>query len=103
MARVLVVDDEKSIRITLREFLSNEGHEVQMAEDAREAVNLLHADDFDVVVSDIILPRVNGVELLRTIREAAPHVQVIMMTGEPTVETVSSTCSSVPLEVFNFP
>ncbi len=89
MAKVLVVDDEKSIRITLREFLRNEGHEVHTAEDANKAIIMLDSEDFDVVVTDIILPRVTGVKLMETIRSASPDVQVIMITGEPTVDTAS--------------
>ena len=88
-AKVLVVDDEKAIRITFREFLDKAGYDVSVAEDADGALGLLKAESFDVVVSDIILPRMNGIALLRAIREAAPHVQVIMMTGDPTVETAS--------------
>jgi len=89
MTKVLVVDDEKSIRVTLREFLSKEGYDVETAEDAQVAKEALAKGGFDVVVTDIILPRVTGVELLQTIRAAAPHVQVIMMTGEPTVDTAT--------------
>jgi CheY-like chemotaxis protein len=69
MARVLVVDDEKSIRLTLKEFLDEGGYEVEMAEDADVASQLLEDGAFDVVVSDIILPRVNGVQLLQKIRK----------------------------------
>lgn len=87
MARVLVVDDEKSIRLTLGQFLRQEGHEVELAEDADTAMALCRSNDFDLVVTDIILPRISGVELLRWIHEAAPDIPVIMMTGEPTVET----------------
>ncbi len=89
MAHVLVVEDEKSIRITIREFLVEDGHEVQIAEDAIEAKTLLKTEDFDLVVTDIIMPRISGMELLKTIREISPHVQVILITGEPTVETAS--------------
>ena len=89
MARILVVDDEHSIRVSLREFLRDAGHEVDTAEQAGEAMEMLEAEDFDVVVSDIILPRITGVSLLKTIKETSPHVQVILMTGEPTVETAS--------------
>jgi len=60
-----------------------------VAEDADKARHLLQSREFDVVVSDIILPKVTGVELLRSIRGAAPNVQVIMMTGEPTLETAA--------------
>ncbi len=89
MAKVLVVDDEKSIRISLREFLRNDGHEVWIAEDADRAMALFDTEDFDVVVTDIIMPRITGVSLLKAIKEKSPHVQVILMTGEPTVETAS--------------
>jgi len=88
-ARVLVVDDEKSIRTTLREFLSDAGYEVFMAEDADAALGLLKAQSLDIVVTDIILPRVNGVELLHRIHDADPRVEVIMMTGEPTLDTAT--------------
>lgn len=87
MARILIVDDEKSIRITLRAFLDAEGHDVDVAGDVAAALELLERDKFDVVVSDIILPRVTGVSLLKQLRESTPDVQVIMMTGEPTLET----------------
>jgi signal transduction histidine kinase len=87
MARILIVDDERSIRTTLSAFLQDEGYEVEVAEDVGRAQELLSLADYDVVVSDIILPRVTGVALLKQIRKTAPDVQVIMMTGEPTVET----------------
>jgi CheY-like chemotaxis protein len=62
MGIILVVDDEKSIRITFREFLMGDGHEVEVAATADEAVPLLKARDFDVVITDIIMPRVTGVD-----------------------------------------
>jgi len=89
MAKIMIVDDEKGIRRTLSEFLRLDGHEVVEAEDADIAMRLLQDHQLDVVVTDIILPRVTGVELLRRIHEQAPQIQVIMMTGEPTVETAS--------------
>lgn len=89
MATILIVDDEKSIRRTLSEFLRADGHEVAEAEHAEAALQLLRERHFDLVVTDIILPRVSGVELLRRIRAAAPDILVVMMTGEPTVETAS--------------
>jgi signal transduction histidine kinase/DNA-binding response OmpR family regulator len=89
MARILIVDDEKSIRRTLSEFLRADGHEVGEAENAEVALQLLRERPFDLVVTDIILPRVSGVELLRSIRAAVPDILVVMMTGEPTVETAS--------------
>jgi PAS domain S-box-containing protein len=90
MAHVLVVDDEKGIRITLQAFLERDGHEVKIAEDSASALDLLRENEFDVVVSDIVLPKMTGVELLESIRKLSEHVQVILITGEPTLETASS-------------
>lgn len=90
MSRILIVDDEKSIRRTLRAILRDQGYEVETAEDADHARALLANGEWDVVVTDIVLPGVSGVDLLKAIRAAAPpDVQVIMMTGEPTVETAA--------------
>lgn len=89
MGKILVVDDEESIRITLSAFLTKDKHDVQVAEDVDNAIELFGKTDFDVVVSDIILPGMTGVDLLKAIRKISPYVQVIMMTGRPTVETAS--------------
>jgi PAS domain S-box-containing protein len=89
MGKILVVDDEEIIRITLSGFLTKDNHDVQVAEDADQAIELFAKTDFDVVVSDIILPRMTGVDLLKAIRKISPYVQVIMMTGMPTIETAS--------------
>jgi putative two-component system response regulator len=89
MARILIVDDEENIRQMLGQFLLGDAHEVIEAQDADTALNCLNETLIDVVVADIILPRVTGVELLRRIHATAPHVQVVMMTGEPTVESAS--------------
>ncbi|NQU40249.1 MAG: EAL domain-containing protein [Lentisphaerae bacterium] len=94
MSRILIVDDEKNIRVPLRSFLLDEGYTVEIAEDATQAQALLTNGAWDVVVSDIVLPGVSGVELLKAIRAAAPDVQVIMMTGEPTAETAAEVVRS---------
>lgn len=94
MANVLVVDDEQSIRISLREFLKDANYDVSVAEDADEAMNMLGAEDFDVVLADIILPRISGVNLLKAIKKISPLVQVILMTGEPSVETATEAVRS---------
>jgi DNA-binding NtrC family response regulator len=99
MAKVLIVDDEKSIRATLAEFVREDGHEVRTAESAVEALRLAEADLPDVVVTDIILPRMSGVELLGRIHERFPDIQVIVITGEPTVETAAE---AVRLGAFDY-
>lgn len=89
MGNILVVDDERSIRMTVKAFLEDDGHCVEIAEEAESAMAVLQNRQIDVVLTDIILPKVSGVDLLRQIRETAPRVQVIMMTGEPTMETAA--------------
>ncbi len=91
MARILVVDDEESIRETLGIFLRKAGYEVELAEHVPAAQQWLKDGAFDVVVTDIIMPRLTGVELLEMIRQQWPRVKVILMTGQPTMETAAAT------------
>ncbi len=79
-----------ALRITLKAFLERDGHTVETAEDAESAMAIFRSRPIDVVLTDIILPQVSGVDLLRRVREISPQVQVIMMTGEPTLETASA-------------
>ena len=89
MKNILIVDDEKSIRLSIQALLTAADYTVAVAADSREALQLLDDLSVDVVVSDIVLPEVGGIELLKAIRKAAPFAQVIMMTGEPTVDTAA--------------
>ena len=89
MGSILVVDDERSIRITVKAFLEDDGHSVETAEDAQSAMVILEGRPTDVVLTDIVLPRMSGIDLLKRVREASPDVLVIMMTGEPTLETAA--------------
>jgi len=89
MKKVLVVDDEKSIRLTLSEFLKKEGYETDTAEDVDIASSMIKRNGYDVIVSDIIMPRISGIQILKIVREYSQGTQVIMMTGEPTIETAT--------------
>lgn len=89
MASVLIVEDEDVLRITFEEFLRDDGHEVRAAADYDTAIDLLTDAPADVVVTDIILSGRTGVDLLRTIRERGINSPVIMITGEPNVETAA--------------
>jgi eukaryotic-like serine/threonine-protein kinase len=87
VARVLVVDDEEGIRQVLSAFLLGGGHEVQTAGSVDDALGRLAHEDFDVVVSDILMPQRTGLELLRLIRDLTPQAKVILVTGKPSYET----------------
>jgi len=94
MIKVLVVDDEKSMRVTLCEFLKNEGFEAESASDAQIAWQMIQESEFDVVVTDIIMPKMSGIDLLSNIRKKSQTLQVIIMTGEPTVDTAITAVQS---------
>ena len=87
MSNVLIVDDENSVRLTLKHYLEQDEHEVHVAESVDSAFALMGEHAFDVIVTDIIMPHLSGVDLLDRISRIAPDIQVIMITGEPTIET----------------
>lgn len=89
MAKVLIVDDEQGLRNSLGRFVKHEGHDVFTAEDVGKALEIITSNEIDVVVSDIIMPKVSGVDLLKTLATDYPHVKVILITGEPTLNTAS--------------
>ncbi|HEY3233200.1 MAG TPA: response regulator, partial [Polyangiaceae bacterium] len=85
--RVLVVDDEKLIRDILAEFLSLEGYVVETAEDGSTAMRELQRASFDMIISDLKMPRMGGLELLREVSRVHPDTLTVIMTGFGTVET----------------
>ncbi len=85
--RILVVDDEQVIRDILGDFLSMEGFEVHTAEDGSQALVELSRRHYDLVLTDLKMPNVGGLELLAAIQKHAPSVVTILMTGFGTVET----------------
>src|SRR5215204_3328419 len=88
MAKLLVVDDEKNLRLVVQKELSRQGHEVETAADGEEAWEAIESKDFDVVLCDINMPRLDGIGLLRRVREKCQTPpEVIMLTGQATVET----------------
>lgn len=85
--RVLVVDDEPALLRAIARNLESAGHTVEKANNGREAVALLADRSFDVIVTDIAMPDMNGIQLLCAARERDLDVPVVLMTGAPTVET----------------
>ena len=94
MKKILVVDDEKSIRVTFSKFLSNYGYNVKDAENVEIALKIINTFEPDVVITDIIMPRFSGMKLLQKIKEINPEMPVIIMTGEPSVDTASEAVRS---------
>jgi len=87
MPKILIVDDEELIRETLADILVHEGYQVEEASDGFQAVNLIKKNRFDLVLCDIKMPKVDGMEVLEKSMELAPDVPVIMISGHGTVET----------------
>ncbi len=85
-ARILVVDDERSLREFLEIFFRREGFAVTTAASVDEAMVAVTADEFDVVISDVQMAGASGLELLRSVKEAAPETVVIMITAFATTE-----------------
>jgi two-component system response regulator PilR (NtrC family) len=87
MANLLIVDDEQGMRQLLSLVFGRAGHQVRAAENGRRAVEMLRERGADLIVSDVRMPDMGGIELLRAARELSPDVAVVMMTAFATVET----------------
>ena len=87
MAHILVIDDERSIRNSLKDVLEYEKHNVDVAEDGIEGLALFEKGTFDLVLCDIKMPKMDGLELLQKIFEITSDVQVIMISGHGNIET----------------
>ena len=85
--RILVVDDEPGVREMLRDFLEMNDFKCAMAEDGNSAVSNVRKSDFDLVIMDIRMPGLSGIEALRVIKDIEPHQQVIMVTAVAEVDT----------------
>lgn len=84
---ILVVDDEPSIRRTLREIFEYEGFRVEEAVDGEDALSRLRAARYDVVMLDVNMPKRNGLEVLATARDEMPETPVVMLSGHGAIET----------------
>lgn len=83
--RILIIDDEKVIREGVERALSKRGYEIAKAEDGNRGLELLKEQDFDIVLTDLMMPGLDGFAVLDWIRQNQPHVQVIVITGFATV------------------
>jgi two-component system nitrogen regulation response regulator NtrX len=87
MAKILVVDDEENIRKTLKEILEDESHEVLLAEDGDAGFKRFSEEKPDVVLLDIKMPKRDGLEVLKEIKESKADCEVIMISGHGTIES----------------
>ena len=90
MTKILVVDDDQGMREFLEIMLSREGHGVVTVESAEKAMNLCKKDKFDLVITDLKMPKVDGIEFLKRIKDLDPDMTVILITAFASAETALS-------------
>ena len=83
VARILVIDDEQSVRASLQQALTTAGHTVILAANGLEGVNLQRKEPADLVITDLFMPEQDGVETMMQLRKFAPNVGVIAISGNP--------------------
>ncbi len=89
MAKILIIDDEESIRFTLEEFFSDEGYEIATAEYFDEALKIIDVSDFDLILADINLKGKSGIDILEKVKIRKLNCPVVMITAAPDFDTVS--------------
>lgn len=99
MSKILIIDDERGIRNTLKEILADEGHEVEVAENGKQGLEMAQAKAYDLIFSDIKMPEMDGMEVLKALKEPTPdpslkggeaesiETPIVMITGHGDVET----------------
>ena len=99
MAIILVVDDDRPIRSTLKEILEFEKFKVDDAEDGQMAISKVEKNDYDLILCDIKMPKMDGIEVLQKIQELKPHIPVVMISGHGDIETA---VGAIKLGAFDF-
>jgi DNA-binding NtrC family response regulator len=87
MPRILVIDDERSIRNTLKDILEYEKYEVDLAEDGNKGIELIRSAEYDIVLCDIKMPGMDGIEVLERLTVLAPDTPVVMISGHGNIDT----------------
>ncbi len=91
--RVLVVDDDRGVREALAEFLETLDYSVHTAEDGQDALKKFKQDEIDIILADLIMPNMDGMELLKRIRELNDDIIFLMITGHPSISTAVGSIS----------
>ena len=101
--RVLVVDDEASVRDWLEIYLRRSGHQPAVARDGEEALRRVADEDFDLVLTDLKMPKVNGLDVLRAVKARSPSTEVVMITAFATTETAIEAMKAGAYDYFRKP
>lgn len=86
-ARILVIDDEEIIHTSLRKILTRKGHQVETVLAARDGLDKMAVQKYDLVITDLMMPGMNGLEMLRQMKAEGRETPVVMVTGYPTIRT----------------
>lgn len=87
IGKILAVDDERGMRDLLRKVLSKEGYEVITAEDGEEGLNLIKENSFDIVIADLDMPIMNGIEMIKRAKDFDPNITIIIITAYASIES----------------
>lgn len=98
-ARIVVIDDEEIVRISCSRTLKPEGYEVRLAKNGQEGLSMLAVESADLVLTDLKMPEIDGIDVLSVIKKEWPSTEVIIMTGYQTVETA---VKSIKLGAFDY-
>ena len=81
MARILIIDDDVDVRETLLRLLELDGHRITAPASSRDASAAIEAGDYDLVVTDVIMPEMDGIEVVRLVRKVRPHCPILAISG----------------------
>jgi CheY-like chemotaxis protein len=95
MAVILVIDDEAEMRGTVREALAVSGHTVLEAANGREGLDVVEKQPIDLIILDIVMPKVDGLEFMMQIRKTTPTIPIIAMSGNPHKELYAQTANAM--------
>lgn len=99
MSNILIVDDEKNIRRSVEMILQNDDYTIFLAENGKEAVNVVREKKMDLIFLDLLMPDMNGIEVLKQVKEYDPDIIVVMMSGHGTIENA---VEAVKLGAYDF-
>jgi DNA-binding NtrC family response regulator len=98
-SKILIVDDEETVGRSIRKSLQRDDYEIDIALNGEEALRMEGEKAYDVIVVDLMMPGINGMDLLKALKAASPDVQVVMITGYPTMK---NTLQALQLGAFDF-
>ncbi len=87
--KILVVDDESNVLSSVKKLILSRcpGYHVELIDDPHESLKIIKNEKFDLVITDLMMPGIDGLELIKKIRQVAPDLKIIMMTGYATMQT----------------